>query len=161
MSDLEGRRAANVELVRRAVESFKRGDVNGVLASASEDFAIFLPMNLPNAGTYIGREGFFTWLGQWLDAWEEFTVEIAEVEPVGERHVVAGMRQSGLGKGSRIPVEMEIAYMWEVRDGTLRAMHLYSSRREAIEVAERREREGEEVLRQRGQGAARGLDEGG
>jgi ketosteroid isomerase-like protein len=69
-------------------------------------------------------------------------VEIAAVDPVGERHVVASMRQSGLGKGSGIPVEMEIAYMWEVREGRLAALHLYASREEAVQVAQRREREG-------------------
>ena len=139
MSDPEGRQRANLVLVRGAVEAFQRGDLEGVLASASEDFEVFLPRNLPNSGTYVGRDGFFTWLGQWLDAWDEFTVEIEDLEAVGEEHLVAGMRQSGLGKGSGIPVEMEIAYMWQVRDGILRAMHLYSSRREAIEVARERE----------------------
>jgi hypothetical protein len=63
------------------------------------------------------------------------------MQPAGERHVVATMRQSGLGKGSRIPVEMEIAYMWEVRDGRLAALHLYPSSEEAMQVAERRELE--------------------
>jgi hypothetical protein len=37
---------------------------------------------------------------------------------------------------------MEIAYMWEVRDGRLAALHLYPSSEEAMQVAERRELEG-------------------
>jgi ketosteroid isomerase-like protein len=144
MSRLEDRRRTNVEIVRGGVEAFQRGDLEGVLANAREDFEIFLPRNLPNSGRYVGRDGFFTWMGHWLDAWDDFTVEITEVEPAGERHVVASMRQSGLGKGSGIPVEMEIAYMWEVREGRLAAMHLYPSREEAVRVAERRERESAE-----------------
>lgn len=142
MNSLEDRRHQNVEVVRRAVEAFQRGNLEGVVAAAREDFEIFLPRNLPNSGRYLGRDGYFTWLGQWLEAWDDFTVEIADMHPVGERHVVASMRQSGLGKGSGIPVEMEIAYMWEVRDGRLAAMHLYPSHDEALRVAERREREG-------------------
>jgi ketosteroid isomerase-like protein len=132
---------AKVEVVRRGVEAFQRGDLEGVLAEAREDFEIFLPPNLPNSGRFVGRDGFFTWIGQWLDAWDDFRVEILEMEPVGERHVVASMRQSGLGKGSGIPVEMEIAYMWDVRDGRLAALHLYPSREEAARVAEHRERD--------------------
>lgn len=132
----------NVELVRGSVEAFQRGDLEGVVANAREDFEIFLPRNLPNSGRYVGRDGFFTWLGQWLDAWDEFTVEITEVQPAGERHVIATMRQSGIGKGSGIPVEMEIAYMCEVREGRLAAMHLYESPQEAVRVVERRERQG-------------------
>jgi uncharacterized protein len=138
------RRRMNVEVVRRAVEAFQRGDLEGVVADAREDFEIFLPPNLPNSGRFIGRDGYFTWLAQWLDAWDDFAVEIAEMDPVGERHVVATMRQSGIGKGSGIPVEMEIAYLWEVRDGRLAAMQLYASREEAVRVADRRERKGAE-----------------
>ena len=142
MTRTEDLQLSNVELVRRAVDAFQRGDLDGVLAEAREDFEIFLPRNLPNSGTFRGRDGYFTWIGQWLDAWDDFSVEIAEMQPAGERHVVATMRQSGLGKGSRIPVEMEIAYMWEVRDGRLAALHLYPSSEEAMQVAERRELEG-------------------
>jgi ketosteroid isomerase-like protein len=144
MNRVEDRGRANADLVRRGVEAFQRGDLEGVLAEAREDFEIFLPRDLPNSGRYGGREGFLTWLGQWLDAWDDFQVEIAAMEPVGERHVVATMRQSGLGKGSRVPVEMEIAYMWEVREARLAALHLYPSPEEAVRVAERRERESAE-----------------
>ncbi|HXE98988.1 MAG TPA: nuclear transport factor 2 family protein [Solirubrobacterales bacterium] len=140
MTSTEDFRRTNLELVRRAVDAFQRGDLEGVLAEAREDFEIFLPSNLPNSGRFVGLDGYSTWLGQWLDAWEDFTVEIVEMQPVGDRHVIATVRQSGLGKGSGIPVEMEIAYMWDVRDGRLAALHLYPSREEAVQVAERRER---------------------
>jgi ketosteroid isomerase-like protein len=141
MNRTEARQRTNVELVRRAVEAFQRGDLEGILADARQDFEVFLPSSLPNSGKYVGRDQFFAWLWQWLDAWDQFTVEIAAVDPAGERHVVASMRQSGLGKGSGIPVEMDIAYMWEVREGRLAALHLYASREEAVQVAQRRERE--------------------
>ena len=144
MTSTEDPRRTNVELVRRAVDAFQRGDLEGVLADAREDFEIFLPRSLPNSGRFVGLDGYSTWLGQWLDAWDDFTVEIVEMQPAGERHVVSTMRQSGLGKGSGIPVEMEIAYLWDVREGELAALHLYPSSGEAMEVAKRREREGAE-----------------
>ena len=124
MNEIEAGERQPVEVVRQGVAAFQRGDLEEVLALAREDFEIFLPPNLPNSGRYVGRHGFFVWMGQWLDAWEDFTVEITEVEPVGERHVVARMRQSGRGRGSGIPVDMEIAYMWEVTDGRFVALHL-------------------------------------
>jgi ketosteroid isomerase-like protein len=126
-------------VVRRIVDAYQRGDFEAIFALAHSDFEVFLPQNLPNSGRYVGRDGFMTWLGQWLEAWEGFTVEIGEAEPVGERHVIADMHQSARGKGSGIAVEMEIAYLWEVREGRLAAMHLYASRDEAVRVAEERE----------------------
>ena len=141
MSELREGRAQTIEVAREGVEAFQRGDIEAVLALIHEDGHIYLPPELPNSGTYRGREGFVSWMGQWLEAWEEFSVEMGPAEPVGERHVVASMHQSGRGKGSGVPVEMDIAYMWEVRDDKIVAMHLYATTEEAVQVA--REREGE------------------
>jgi ketosteroid isomerase-like protein len=140
MSSLDEAQWRNVELVRQAVEAFRRGDLEGVLRLFDEDLEIFLPQSFPNSGRYVGREGFLSWIGQWLDAWDDFAVEIERIEPVGERHVVADMHQSARGKGSGIAVEMDVAYLWEAREGELAAMQIYASRAEALEVAERRER---------------------
>jgi ketosteroid isomerase-like protein len=140
MSSVEERRRRNVELVRQGVDAFQRGDLDALLALTHEDFEIYLPQNLPNSGTYVGHEGFRTWLDQWLEAWEEFTVEIVDATPAGSRHVVADIRQTGRGKGSGIPVEMGVAYLWEVRDDRFAALQLHASGEEALEVAERRER---------------------
>ncbi len=139
MSDEEQIQRRNVELVRRGAEAFQSGDLDALLALTGEDFEVFLPQNLPNSGTYRGHDGFMTWLRQWLDAWEDFKVEITAAEPAGERHVVAMVHQSARGKGSGIPVDMDIAYLWEVREGKFAAMHLYETRKEAIRVADQRE----------------------
>ena len=135
-----GRGSDNAELVLRIVKVFQEGDFEQIFALAHPDFEVFVPASLANAGRYQGRDGFMTWLAQWLEAWEGFTVEIADVEPVGERHVVANMHQSARGKGSGVAVEMNISYLWDVRDGRLAAMHLYATRAEALRVAEQRER---------------------
>jgi ketosteroid isomerase-like protein len=128
-------------VARAGVEAFQRGDIEGVLELIHEEGEIHLPPDLPNSGTYHGRPGFLTWMRQWLEAWEEFQIELGPADPVGARHVVATMHQSGRGKGSGIAVEMDIAYMWEIRDGKIAAMHLYSTVEQARRVAERRERE--------------------
>jgi ketosteroid isomerase-like protein len=140
MSSADEQQHPNVEVVREAIDAFRRGEIEGLLALALEDFEVYLPPNLPNAGRYVGEDGFMVWLNQWLEAWEDFTVEIAEASPVGARHVVTVMHQSGRGKGSGIPVEMDLAYLWDVRDGKLAALQMYATREEAVEVAEQRER---------------------
>jgi ketosteroid isomerase-like protein len=134
----------NVEAIRAGVEAFRRGELDEVLAMFDEDVEIYMPTELPNSGTYRGHDGYRKWVAQWLEAWEGFDLEIEQIEPVGQTHVVARTHQTGRGKGSGIPVEMWIAYMWDVRDGKAIAMHLYATVGEAVEVAERREREGSE-----------------
>jgi hypothetical protein len=74
-----------------------------------------------------------------MDLKDGFTVDIMRMEAVGERHVVSHARQSATGKGSGIPVEMEMAYMTETRDGRAIALHLYPSADEARGIAAARE----------------------
>jgi ketosteroid isomerase-like protein len=51
---------ANEQLVRRIYTAFVRGDMEGVLADCSDDVLFSIPGTNKVAGTYHGREGFFT-----------------------------------------------------------------------------------------------------
>jgi ketosteroid isomerase-like protein len=135
------RQQRNVERVRDAFDAFNRGDVGGVLAVLADDVEIFSAPPLANAGTFHGHDGYARWVGQWLEAWEEFRIGVQRIEPVGGRHVVVGVRQTGRGRGSGIPVEMTAAYMFELDEEAAKALHLYPSWDEAVAVAEQRERE--------------------
>lgn len=135
------RQRENLEVARAGYEAFQRSDLEGVLALTDPDVEIHLPTTLPNSGTFRGHEGYITWIGQWLDAWEDFRIEVLAMEPVGERHVVTTIHQSAVGRGSGIPVEMDIAYMSDIREGKVAALQMYQSREEAIRIA--REREGD------------------
>jgi ketosteroid isomerase-like protein len=141
MTELTDRQRHNLELTRRAWDAYGAGDMDGVLALADPEVVIYMPSDLPNSGTFRGHEGYLTWIGNWLEAWEDFKIDVRDMEPVGERHVVTSAHQSAVGKGSGVPVEMDVAYMSEIRDGKLVALHLYLTREEAAEVAERREAE--------------------
>jgi ketosteroid isomerase-like protein len=134
------RQSRNLERVRAGFDAFNRGDFDAVLAVLDEDVEIVAARELMNSGTFHGHDGYREWLAQWLEAWEGFEPQIERIEPVGERHVVAGVRQSARGRESGIPVEMTLAYMFEVADATTTAMHLYATWDEAVAVAERRER---------------------
>jgi ketosteroid isomerase-like protein len=140
MSEPTERQRANLEVARAGYEAFQRDDLEGVLALTDPDVEIYLPPTLPNSGTFHGHEGYLTWLNQWLEAWEEFEIQALEMEPVGERHVVTTVHQTAKGKGSGIEVEMEIAYMSEIRDGKVAALQMYMTREDAVSVAEQRER---------------------
>lgn len=128
-----------VEVVARGFEAFNRGDVEELLALAHADVETYMPAPAPNAGTFHGHEGYLKWTGAWLEAWDEFSVEVIAHEPVGERHVLTPVKQRGVGRGSGIPVEMDTWFVNDVVDGKFRALHLYRSREEALEAIERRE----------------------
>ena len=138
---LSERQRRNLELARAGYEAFQRSDLEAVLALTDPEVEIYLPTTLPNSGTFRGHEGYITWIGQWLEAWEDFRIEVLAMEPVGKRHVVTTIHQSAMGRGSGIPVEMDVAYMTDIRNEKAVALQMYLTREEAIEVARAREEE--------------------
>jgi ketosteroid isomerase-like protein len=133
------RQRHNLELARAGYEAFQRSDLDGVLALTDPEVEIYLPPTLPNSGTFRGHQGYITWIGQWLEAWEDFKIEVLAMEPVGEWHVVTTIHQTAVGRGSGIPVEMDIAYMSDIRDEKVVALQMYQTKEEAIRIARERE----------------------
>ena len=129
----------NVDLALRGIDAFVRGDMEEVLDVLSEDVTIYSSPDLMNAGTYQGRDGFLHWTGEWTDAWEGLTFEVISVEPVGESHVVADVRQRARGREG-IAVEMEVAFLFEADGPHCVYLALLSNREAGLELA--REREG-------------------
>jgi ketosteroid isomerase-like protein len=125
----------NVALSRAATEAFARGDIDAFLATLDPEVEIFSTPELPNPGTFVGREGWIEWTSQWFDAWADFEVDVEEYEPVGQHHVLLTARQRAKGAGSGVPVEMQVCYLVEYRDGLAIRFHLYATREEALEVA--------------------------
>jgi ketosteroid isomerase-like protein len=140
MSEPSERQRENIEIARAGYEAFQRSDVATVLELTDPEVEIFLPPTLPNSGTFHGHEGYMTWLGQWLEAWDDFKIEVRGMEAVGQRHVVTAIHQSGIGRGSGIPVQMDVAYMLDIRGGKVAALQMYLDRADAVAVAEQRER---------------------
>jgi ketosteroid isomerase-like protein len=127
----------NVDIVRSVMAAFNRGDVEAVVALLDEDVEVLSTDELPNPGRFHGPEGYLTWIGRWLDAWDEFTVEALELEAVDEHHVVAAVRQRGRGRLSGIETTMNVANLFEVRDGRIVRFHIYADRQGALEAVSR------------------------
>lgn len=141
MAELEARQKRNLELARSLLDAFNRGDIEAARPYVHPEGQVTSDaVGMVNPGVYTGFDGYMTWLGQWLEAWDDFEIEIIGVEPVGERHVVVDVRQTGRGRLSGVPVDQHLGQMWEIRDDQIVAFHLYPSPGEAVAVAEERER---------------------
>jgi ketosteroid isomerase-like protein len=126
-------------MLRRGWESYMRGDIEETLATLDPEIVVHAPVTMANAGTYHGRDGFLAWIAQWNEAWESFTGEVIEVEPIGERHLVASVRQTGIGRGSGVRVTMDTAWTYEVRDMLSVYVAVHPSPEDARQDARRRE----------------------
>ena len=136
----------NVARAREATEAFTRGDIEAFLATLHPEVEIFSTPELPNPGTFVGREGWVEWTSAWFEAWEGFEVEIMEYEAVGRRHVVMPAVQRAKGAGSGVPVEMRAYYLGEYRDGLAVRFHLYATHDDALAAARAGEAEEDQAV---------------
>jgi ketosteroid isomerase-like protein len=84
---------------------------------------------------YRGPEGLLEWLDEGDDVFDDFTVELLEVEELAGRLVVT-MRQRGRGKASGAEVDDRITHVWTIRDGRAIRLQSFARRDDAVRYAE-------------------------
>jgi ketosteroid isomerase-like protein len=126
-------------LLREGWDAYVRGDIERTLATLDPAVVVHNPVTMANAGTYHGRDGFLTWIGQWNEAWESFTGEVVAIEPVGVRHLVASVRQTGVGRGSGVEVRMQTYWTYEIVNLLSTYVAVHRTLEDAVADARRRE----------------------
>jgi ketosteroid isomerase-like protein len=129
----------NLDLANRAFAAWTEGDREGTLEMFDDEITVEVPNELANAGTFRGLEEFMRWNKEWDEAWDRYEMTVKEQEPLGQRHVVSLVHQRAVGALTGVPVEMDIGWLTEIRDGKIRAMRLCTSMEEARKVGEERE----------------------
>ena len=135
----------NVEVVRRAVETFNRGGVDACVSEgvwSPEIVWDVTPSGIPGLGAYRGHEEvrrFFK--DDWFSAFpfEQWEVELEEVIDAGDDQVIGMSRQHGRGASSGAVTELELAQIATVRDGQIVRVDNYLDREKALEAAGLRE----------------------
>jgi ketosteroid isomerase-like protein len=80
---------------------------------------------------YRGPEALLEWMDEGDDAFDDFSVELLEVEELGG-HVVASMRQRGRGKASGAEVDDHITHVWTLRDGQATRLQSFANHDDAV-----------------------------
>ena len=88
----------------------------------------------PEQQLYEGVEGAAEFLRVWLEAWDDWAVELVSLHDAGDE-VVAVVRQHARSKTTGLAVEMNFAQVWTVRDGMQTRMVMYGDPAEALAAA--------------------------
>jgi ketosteroid isomerase-like protein len=88
---------------------------------------------------YRGPEALLEWLDEGDDAFDDFAVELLDVEELAG-HVVASMRQRGRGKASGAEVDHRFTHVWTLRDGRAIRLQSFAHRDDAVRYAQRTRR---------------------
>jgi ketosteroid isomerase-like protein len=124
----------NIEITRRGFEAYNSGDYETVIELLHPDVELLADHELLNSGSFTGHDGFMQWSAEWLEAWDEFRVDVDKLETVGDYFVLVDAHQVATGAGSGIGVEMDIFWAMEAEGGKLRRMHLYAKRERALDA---------------------------
>jgi ketosteroid isomerase-like protein len=128
-----------IALAQGGMDAFNDGDMSRMLGALAPDVEVYASPDLVNAGEYSGHDGFVSWITTWIEAWEEISTEVTGSTPIGERHVVTAVHQTGRGRGG-IEVSMDIAFLFDVNDeGKCTYLAMLSTPQEGMAIAEERE----------------------
>jgi ketosteroid isomerase-like protein len=106
----------NVELVRRAIEAWNRGDLDAILATLHPDLEYVTTGVFPDLDpVYHGHDGFRRFWQDFREIWESLSIEIHELRDCGER-VLLLMTFNGRGRDG-VEVRRQVASVVAFRDG--------------------------------------------
>jgi ketosteroid isomerase-like protein len=118
---------SNREVVLRLIDAVNRGDVEAIKAETAADFELH-PLVSVWQRAYHGHTGIEEWQRDLAELWEEFIIELDEVEEgAGEALVVVG-RWRGTPKNAPTGLEGPIAATVSVTGGKATKADVYLPR---------------------------------
>ena len=132
---------ANVEIVRSLYAKTERGDFSFLDREPelrdfyAPDFEWHTRDDLPDAGIRRGYEGLARLGAEWIEAFEDFHVDLDELIDAGDR-VVAVTRLCGRPRDGSQDLELHETQVWRLREGKAVEVRAYLTLAEALKAVE-------------------------
>jgi hypothetical protein len=118
--------AGNVAVVSAFYERANRDDVAGVLELIDREMEWHWPAGMVDTGVFHGHEGMRRGLGQWRESWADFRLEPKELIERDDE-VLAIVHYVGTGRDSGVPLEADVAHLWELRNGKVVGLRMFGT----------------------------------
>jgi ketosteroid isomerase-like protein len=129
----------NVEIARRSLDAFSRGNLDAVLETLAPAFEMHPSGRfMDTQRVYRGRAGWIEFWGEFRAAWEDVAVSIERMEAVDDRVLTLG-KIGGKGRESGVAVEAEAAWVHTVNDGLIVRVQTFATWDAALEAVGLRE----------------------
>jgi ketosteroid isomerase-like protein len=129
----------NVEIVRERYRRFIAGENPSEWYDPEFVWDMSTFTGWPEKQRYPGIAGVNEFLGAWLEAWDDWRLELEEAREADDGRVVAICRQHGRSKATGLETEMRFGQVWTLRDGRYTRMEMYADPQEALEAARLKE----------------------
>ncbi len=124
----------NVQFVRDGYARFNAGERTAELWFWHADAEYHAAREDPDSAVHRGIDAIRKQFASWLEAYPDLRIEILEAEGKGDQ-VFLWVRFVGHGGASGIPIEMELAHVYTMRDGKAARVVEYMDRKEALAAA--------------------------
>jgi ketosteroid isomerase-like protein len=124
----------DVEVMRRAVETFNRGGVDAALPYFDHDIEWVGPPEWLDDHLYKGHEGLRKLASQWTESFDEYRLDPERFIDTGSSVVVL-LFARGRIKGSGLPIDQEGAWICRIANGKAVHVRVYFSWQEGLEEA--------------------------
>jgi ketosteroid isomerase-like protein len=120
----------SLEIVRRSCEAAAQGDLEGAMAELHPEVEV-VDMDIPDAGSYRGPEGYLRWLAQWSDSFAAWSLNGLEYQESPDGRIVVLFDLRATGKGSGAEVQRGDAMVCTVRDEKIAKVVYYNDQARA------------------------------
>jgi molybdopterin-guanine dinucleotide biosynthesis protein A len=122
-----------IESLRRGFESFSRGDLEEMLEFCAPDIVVHDAPELPGGAVHRGRDALRRGLEDFRATFDDLQVEPESFTRVSDKILVV-FRATGRGHGSSVPLDIQLANVFTMRDGFLVEWFSYTSEDQAREA---------------------------
>jgi ketosteroid isomerase-like protein len=124
----------NVEIVRRAVDAFDRGDIDEALADCAPDVEWHTSGLFADERVYRGRAGIKRLWTEFQTDLEQLSFSISEIRAIGEDRVLVAVMAAGRGTQSKAPFDEVFWYVATVQDGLVARVEAYADGGRALDA---------------------------
>jgi ketosteroid isomerase-like protein len=124
-----------IEIVKRALDAWNRGDVDAMVAEASPDGEYAIAEQNPNARLLHGRDEIADYLRDWLDTIHGLHYEAGEMRDAGGAVVVLGTMSGRVGAEDGPELTAELAFVLRFDGDVVVRTEEYLDHRQALAAA--------------------------
>jgi ketosteroid isomerase-like protein len=121
-----------IEITEEIYEKFNERDFDSMLAHADPEFEVH---DRDRTGlVHRGHEGWRSFIREWMETWDTYTVDVQEIERSGD-NVFVHLMQSGVGRESGIEFREAFSQVLSFRDEKVVRFAIFVDRAEAERAA--------------------------
>ena len=124
----------NLDTLARIYERWEQGDFRVGVDLFDESATLVIDRDIPDRGTYVGRDDIRTYMKHFLADWESLSIAAESFKDAGDT-ILVKVKQAGVGQQSGVPASTVYFQVWTFRGSKVIRLDSILNEAEALEAA--------------------------